>query len=317
MNKVSLSILLAFAYINAATISLNQGWNLIGIDGDVNASDFSNFSSITQATSGGVTAGDGLTYIKGTYSDGKTLLGQGYWVLVGSGSETITYTTKTVDFVYFKSGWNLVNLPDGFAASSFSQYSNITQATSGGVSAGAGLTYIKGSYSDGQAIAGQGYWVLSNGSVLMGSKSNLSTILPSMTTENLNNKSLILVDENASAKIYSFDSNQTYRMASLSSLNLNYLNGSDSEINASVVSALPSSVTCGYNWNVSATNTVNITEVSGGTKSATYTPSDGNFTIGSTYNKVVWFSNKVDLSSKTCSGTTSTGVDLPPSVPSS
>lgn len=327
MKKISLSCILFVGLLNGATVNLSQGWNLVGLDGDFSASSLSSSSGISQATSGGVTAGDGLTYIRAAYSSGSSMLGQGYWVYVDSANDTLTYTPSSIDFVYMKSGWNLVNLPSGFNATEFANYSAISQATSGGVTAGAGLTYIKDTYSSGSSIDGQGYWVYSTGNVLIGNNSNLSINLPSIGSSTLVNKTFIMLDNNTNIILVTFEDNK-YRMVDINSFNINELNV---ELNSTILSVelgtLPTIGECG-NWNFNTTDNINMTPIDDANNTLTtvngiYTSSDGNFTIDSESYKIVWYGDKVNIPSDISCQIDSlptgpqhpTGLDSPPSLP--
>ena len=327
MKKISIGSVLFLGMLNASTVNLSQGWNLVGLDGDFNASSLSSSSGISQATSGGVTAGNGLTYIRSAYASGESLRGQGYWVYVDTSSATLTYTSASIDFVFMKSGWNLVNLPTDFNATSFANYSAVTQATSGGVTAGSGLTYIKDAYTSGSAIDGQGYWVYTTGNVLIGSDSNLSTQLPSVGATTLTEKSFVMVDSSVNIKLITFENN-TYKLVDISSFNINELNNDLNSITLSTkLGTLPSVGECG-NWNFNTTNSINMTPIDDAnvtqtTVAGVYTSSDGNFTIGTDSYNIVWYGDDINISSSiTCQingipagATDPTGDNTPPTVP--
>jgi hypothetical protein len=145
---------------------------------------------------------------------------------------------------------------------------------------------------------------------------NLGTI--DSAVDDLANKSLLIMSNNSGAlktELITFDANSTYRAVEVPNFSASTLTGTSSDINTSVNSLKSTSGVCGYNWNLASTNVVNMTETQGGsTVQATYNPTDGNLTIGSTYHKVVWYSTTpVDLSAITC--TTTSGVLFPPQIP--
>ena len=145
--------------------------------------------------------------------------------------------------------------------------------------------------------------------------------LASYTTENLNNKSILVMENNSGAlktSLITFDNNQTYKEVEVSGFSASTLSGTDADINATVSSAVSSLTTgsCG-NWNFDSTD-LYITPVSGTTIGATVqiaNSADGNFTIGSIYKKVVYYGEAIDLSSVTDCQLDS--FLLPPSVPGS
>jgi len=300
-KKISYTFLLFASLANGASIDLSQGWNLIGLDGAFTASSLSANSGISQATSGGVTAGNGLTYIRSAYSDGVSMPGQGYWINVDSSNESLTYTAASIDFVFMKSGWNLVNLPTGFNASQFGDYPSVTQATSGGVTAGSGLTYIKNAYSDGMAINGQGYWVYATSNVLLGTSSTVSTKFPSISsTATLSGKSLIVIDSDVKPSLITFENDFQYKIVSIDNFNINKLNSDlNNTLLTSEIGALPSTGECGT-WAYSTTNNVKMTAVDDNndtlpTVNASYTVSDGNFTVSTKPYTILWYGDAIKI----------------------
>ncbi len=143
--------------------------------------------------------------------------------------------------------------------------------------------------------------------------------LTSYTTTNLNDKSILVMENNSTAlktSLITFSSDQSYKEVEVSNFSASSLNGSDADINATVSSAVSSLTTgaCG-NWNFDGTD-LNMTPSDGTTTGTTVQisdSSDGNFTIGSTYKKVVYYGAAIDLSNVTDCQLDS--FLLPPSVP--
>ena len=99
----------------ARSVTLKDGWNLIGVNSDMNLNQLFNTIGSSNLE---VIQGLDKTYKKQYVDDGTPLLndftklerGQGYWIKVAQGVDLdyykLTYIHKTIPL---KSGWNLIN----------------------------------------------------------------------------------------------------------------------------------------------------------------------------------------------------------------
>lgn len=150
----------------------------------------------------------------------------------------------------------------------------------------------------------QGHLSVLNTDQMISSLSNDSNLTDTLDST-LRNKSIITVRNNSDTlqfRLTSFDSpTNTYKKVSLSSgFTASSLSG---DVNASASSNIPSSGECG-NWVATSSTTFNLNKTDNNTtfeqNAATYSSSDGNLTIDSTYEKVVWYGEYIPVSGITC-----------------
>jgi len=161
--KLYIQLVLAFfltTSLSAESLSLKQGWNLIGIASKMSASDLQSNSNIEKVVTGGRTS---VTFIydkAASFSLGEMTLGQGYWVYVNADT-TLEYTKELTlpSTVSLKSGWNLVHLFEEMDSSEMSNYTEINKVVTGGVSSDTFIYDRSASFALGTMKLGQGYWI--------------------------------------------------------------------------------------------------------------------------------------------------------------
>lgn len=287
--------------MQAATLNLSDGWNLISIP-----------SSTTIAKSS-LTFSDMGTF-NGTAPIPSFLItdlvdGKGYW-LQSSGSATITYTEKsTIKIPFLGTGWNLIGLPE---------YANISSFQTA-------MTSLGYSYSDIGTFNGtapipsflitsidknKGYWVNVSAidySIFIVNALTADTNLTSISSQNdLNSKSIITAQNVSNElKFYltTINSDTSYKKVVLTNFKSSELN---SDINSSTLNATDLAQTTGWcgSFVVDSSNSLTITSVDDESNSltdsttsyaTTYGGADGNLTINGSYSKVVWSGTAISL----------------------
>ena len=111
-----LTLLLSTTVIYAETLSLESGWNLVGVNSSLTLTDLKTKIGLNNLQ---VIQGQDKTYQKVYVDEGKSFLndfiefeeGQGYWIKVTSAVDVkysrITYTTEQT--INLENGWNLIN----------------------------------------------------------------------------------------------------------------------------------------------------------------------------------------------------------------
>ncbi len=161
--RLYLQILLAFVFVsslNAESLTLKQGWNLIGIASKISASDLQSNPSIEKVVTGGRTSTTFIYDKAASFSLGTMSLGQGYWVYVNADT-TLEYTKELTlpSIISLKSGWNLVHLFEELDSSTMSNYADINKVVTGGVSSDTFIYDRSASFALGTMKLGQGYWI--------------------------------------------------------------------------------------------------------------------------------------------------------------
>lgn len=349
MKLFTLVFILGISLLNATTVTLNTGWNLIGVSGVSTqslATVLTNKSEVTEVLD---FTGAGYRSYNNSLPDQfkvnqpfqSLIPGKGYWINTSSSVDIdIDITAGVIDsskILVDQVGWNQLafnantNIPTTIAAMDYVVISEILHFT------GAGYQSYNNTLPDQfktnqplqDFVNNTGYWVNVTSIDYDKFLTNALTADPdltSYTTTNLNDKSILVMENNSGLKtsLITFNSDHTYKEVELTSFSASTLNGSDADINATIYSAsLLTSGICG-NWNWDGTD-LNMTPVDDLNVSQTQMmiaeSADGNFTVSdglggsSTYKKVVYYGAPIDLSN-----VTDCQVDsflLPPSIPGS
>jgi hypothetical protein len=320
----------------ADTLSLNSGWNLVGTNSILTLNEIkSNLGSDNVLVIQGPTKGYKKEYLGTDFEVFNTFSsfdkGKGYWVKLQS-SATLNYTPAVItgnETQALSIGWNLIA---PLYLDTLSSYKNkagdenllvIQGPTKGYKKEYVGTDFeVFNTFTSYEA--GKGYWVKINSLVqdlytknFVGNDLDLSTI--DSEVDDLLNKSILLMSNSASSyktELMTFDSSGNYKIVTVPNFSASTLNGSDSDINSTVTTAISSVTTgtCG-NYNLKSTDIINITPESTSTLVEAIYASDGNLTIGNEgYRKVVWYYDAISLDSISC--TTSSGDIFPPMLPS-
>lgn len=161
MKKILLSTLITSSILLSDTVTLNEGWNLIGIPSIDSASILSNNQDIEKAGGGG--EGNKINqfaYLKSkNYFNGNFILGQAYWIKALTDTN-LKYTKVSIpNKISLYEGWNLIYPFKTILASDLANYPEIEKASGYENN----FIYLKSkNYADGESLPNQGYWVKAN-----------------------------------------------------------------------------------------------------------------------------------------------------------
>lgn len=302
------------------TISANH-WNLIGITQGTSHSLVDTINADMSKVDKIVTKIDGNWKV---YDPNNIYLqqisnldiGYGYWIKANADfSFSISGDSSSEENVFIEN-WNLVSFPNNLTTSQYISDIEINK----GITISKIVTKIDGNWQvfDPSNIYLQqitttdsnvGYWVnvssIDYGLFIPNALPNESIDLPSIDQQtDLDNHSIITaknVSDELKFYLTSVDSSHYYKKVELSNFSASMLNSSDSDINSTVSSQVSgyTTGTCGTIVLGSTDNmTVSVVNNEGNvstTADAIYNGTDGNFTIGSEYEKVVWYGDAISL----------------------
>ncbi len=322
--KIGLVGLLLSQCVHANDVNLKNGLNLIG---NCEAQSIAKTDFVTRI---------GSSYVNtiaaennGKRSDGSTgfaitfpsiiNIGQGYLVEVNADTILTLNCSDYTAYYNYKVGMNLLTIPN-----SINTKSSLSSSLS---SVGINLSNVIAAENNGKRSDGSTGFAITFPTNLISGYAYLIDIasidydtyitnaltsdadLTSFSTEDLNDKSLVVMENNSGAlktSLITFNNGDTYKEVILSSFTPSTLNSSDTDINSTITSQVSSITTgiCGnWNWNgadltMTPVDDSNVSQTS--YQAVIADSSDGNFTtvVGSTstYKKVVWYGDAISLS---------------------
>jgi hypothetical protein len=309
--KKNILLMIIASSLSAYNINLSSGWNFISfsnLNGDsISKTELVTILSSSLTIQGFSNSGGTLS----TYINPKKLYPNlGYWVYSSSGGSG-NIPEGVAKETLFDKGWNLIGLSNQEDKTSFKN-----RFALGGVTVGTIQTFVNNTgvlstqVNPSTLNANQAYWMYVSA---IDYDEYIDSIVPNDTTlvdvsdSSVRGKSIVTARKNGDTdslefRLTSFDNaTNTYKKVTLNSgFAVSSLNG---DVNATASSNIPSTGECG-NWATISSTTFNLNKTEDNTtfttNSAVY-GSEGNLTIGGTYEKVVWYGSYIPIESIECS----------------
>lgn len=323
MRFFSILSVFSISFLYASSVTLNSGWNLVGISGTSIQSigtvltSKSEVTEILDFTGAGYRSYDNTLpeQFKTNQPFQSLLPGKGYWINANASvsidldiSSGIVNNSKIlIDQI----GWSQLafnenmNISTTLTNMDYVEISEILDFTGDGYRSYDNT--LPEQFKANQPLQtftnNTGYWVKVTSIDYDKYLQNAITADPDLTSylnQNLSDKSIVVMENNSGAlktSLITFSSvtGSTYREVELTNFSVSTLNSSDADINATISDSVANLETaiCGT-WNVDTT-TLNMTPDNGGGLVMIADSSEGNFTMASTFKKVVYYGEAINL----------------------